>query len=101
MSEEKRSAITEQPPSAKLVYVVLEHRGARTQKQLIDETMLSPRTVRYALSDLDEAGLVTETVYLPDARQSLYELADDAPEPRQRAGGAGQPARSSTGTSDD
>lgn len=101
MSEEKPSSVAEQPPSAKLVYVVLEHRGPLTQKQLIDETMLSPRTVRYALSDLDDAGLITETIYLADARQSLYELADDAPHPRQPTGDAGQPAQSSTGTSDD
>ena len=62
------------PPSAKLVYKVLEYNGALTQKQIVEQSMLSQRTVRDALSRLREVGVVTEEVYIPDARQNLYEL---------------------------
>jgi hypothetical protein len=60
------------PPSAKLVYKVLEYEGALTQQALCAETLLPARTVRYALDRLEGAGLVTPEVYLADARQTLY-----------------------------
>ncbi|HKJ58936.1 MAG TPA: winged helix-turn-helix domain-containing protein, partial [Halobacteriales archaeon] len=50
--------LRELPPSAKLVYKVLEYDGSLTQGQLADETLLPPRTVRYATSRLEEAGVV-------------------------------------------
>jgi DNA-binding MarR family transcriptional regulator len=62
------------PPSAKLVYKVLEYHGAQTQKELVEESMLSARTVRYALGRLEERDMVSEGIYGADARQSLYEL---------------------------
>lgn len=68
--------IDELPPSAKLVFKVLEYDGPLTQKQLVDETMLAPRTVRYALERLGDADAVSETVYIEDARQTLYRLND-------------------------
>ena len=74
--------IADVPPSAKLVYKVLEYNGSLTQKQIVERSMLSQRTVRDALARLREIGVVTEEVYIPDARQNLYELtvAEDAPE---------------------
>lgn len=66
------------PPSAKLVYKVLEHDGELTQKQLSEATMLSPRTVRHALSDLEEHGLIEQRIYLSDARQKIYSLSEPA-----------------------
>ena len=65
-------ALIELPPSAKLVYTVLETEGRCTQSQLADETLLSPRTTRQALSELKSARLVEEEVYIPDARKKLY-----------------------------
>lgn len=65
------------PPSAKLVYKVLEYDGPMTQKQLVAESMLSARTVRYALDRLDERDIVEENIYFADARQSLYQLDSD------------------------
>jgi transcription initiation factor IIE alpha subunit len=62
------------PPSAKLVYKVLEYDGPLTQKGIVEESMLSARTVRYALERLDEIGVVEEDIYFADARQNLYEL---------------------------
>jgi DNA-binding MarR family transcriptional regulator len=65
------------PPSAKLVYKVLEYDGPLTQKGIAEEAMLAPRTVRYALDRLDERDLVEEDIYFADARQSLYRLDAD------------------------
>jgi predicted transcriptional regulator len=62
------------PPSAKLVFKVLEYDGPLTQKQIVEQSMLSARTVRYALERLQEIDAVSEDVYFADARQSLYEI---------------------------
>lgn len=67
-------SLADLPPSAKLVFKVLQYDGPLTQKQIVEETMLSPRTVRYAIERLDDIGMVSERVYFADARQSLYEL---------------------------
>jgi len=67
-------ALSDLPPSAKLVYKVLEYDGPLTQKQIVEESMLSARTVRYALERLQEIDLVSQDVYFADARQSIYEI---------------------------
>ena len=69
--------LADEPPSAKLVFKVLEHDAPLTQQELAEETMLPRRTVRFALSRLDEAGLVEDRVSFRDARQSVYSLTDD------------------------
>ncbi|MFD1570061.1 MarR family transcriptional regulator [Halorubrum laminariae] len=68
------------PPSAKLVFKVLEYNGPLTQKGIVQESMLSARTVRYALERLEEIGVVDEDVYFADARQNLYKLTEPAQE---------------------
>lgn len=65
--------IEELPPSAKLVYKVLEHEGALTQRALAEETRLPQRTVREAVDRLREIGAITETVYPHNAQQSIYQ----------------------------
>lgn len=70
--------IEDLPPSAKLVYKVLAYSGALTQKQIVEKSMLSQRTVRDALTRLREVEIVEEKVYIPDARQNLYELTSIA-----------------------
>jgi predicted transcriptional regulator len=81
MSETDGEGIADLPPSAKLVYKVLEYNGPLTQKGIVEESMLSARTVRYALERLDEVGVVEEDVYFADARQNLYEITEEsAPE---------------------
>ena len=62
------------PPSAKLVYKVLESSGLLTQKDIIKKTYLPPRTVRYALNRLRDENVLVERFYFKDARQSLYGL---------------------------
>ncbi|MDR5656388.1 helix-turn-helix domain-containing protein [Halodesulfurarchaeum sp. HSR-GB] len=63
------------PPSAKLVLKVLEYNSALTQKQIVNETRLSQRTVRDALSRLIDGDIVEKNLYVPDARQSLYTIS--------------------------
>lgn len=75
----KKAEITEDlvhdlPPSAKLVLKMLEYQGQLTHKQIIEETMLPPRTVRYALSLLLSEGLIKKRVSLRDGRQALYAM---------------------------
>ena len=71
--------IEDLPPSAKLVLKVLQYQGALTQKAIIEESMLSARTVRYALERLEDLGVVDEDIYFADARQNLYSVTDKLP----------------------
>jgi DNA-binding MarR family transcriptional regulator len=80
MTESEGEGISDLPPSAKLVYKVLEYDGPLTQKGIVEESMLSARTVRYALERLDEVGVIEEDVYFADARQNLYELTEQQTE---------------------
>ncbi len=72
--------IDELPPSAKLVFKVLEYNRQMTQKEIAEETRLSVRTVRYALNRLTEEGIVEQVPCLSDGRQTLYDLNDDVGE---------------------
>jgi len=68
------------PPSAKLVYTILKPDRQMTQKEIIRETYLPARTVRYALSRLKEENILIERLHFVDARQSLYGLNRAGPE---------------------
>lgn len=71
---EENTELTDLPPSAKLIYKVLEYEEAMTQKKLADETLLSPRTVRYACQRLEEIDVVEKKIYAVDARQNFYQI---------------------------
>jgi len=73
-AEDGWAAVEDLPPSAKLVAKVLEYNDTLTQSQLAEETMLPPRTVRYALSRLEDAGVVTSRFSFADARKRIYTL---------------------------
>ena len=45
-----------------------------TQKEIIRETILPSRTVRYAINRLKEEEILMERFYFIDSRQSLYEI---------------------------
>ena len=77
MDDSLRSVLESLPPSAKLVYKTLEYEGPLTQGQLADESLLPPRTVRYALTSLQDADAVEEELYIQDARKRLYSLSSD------------------------
>jgi DNA-binding MarR family transcriptional regulator len=66
--------IREMPPSAKLVAKVLDYNDTLTQSQLAEETLLPPRTVRYALSRLEDAEVVDSRFSFSDARKRIYTL---------------------------
>jgi transcription initiation factor IIE alpha subunit len=68
------------PPSAKLVFKTLEANGQMTQKEIIHETILPSRTVRYALNRLKEEEILIELFYFLDSRQRLYEIKRSANE---------------------
>ena len=73
-TEEMWDIVSDLPPSAKLIVKVLEYNRTLTQSALADKSRLSPRTVRHALTELDEAGVVDSEISLADARQQLYSL---------------------------
>jgi len=73
-TEEMWDVVSDLPPSAKLIAKVLEYNGTLTQSALADKSRLSPRTVRHALTELDEAGVADSEISLADARQQLYSL---------------------------
>ena len=64
------------PPSVKFVLKILELKGTLTQKEIIDETYLPDRTVRYALNKLKIEGIVEERLHRKDARQVLYMIKE-------------------------
>jgi len=68
-------AVADLPPSAKLVAKVLEYNDSLTQSQLAEETLLPPRTVRYALTRLEDAGVVESRFSFADARKRIYTLS--------------------------
>ena len=70
-------AVRELPPSAKLVAKVLEYNDQLTQSQLAEETLLPARTVRYALTRLEEVGVVDSRFSFADARKRVYTLQID------------------------
>ncbi|WP_255196842.1 MarR family transcriptional regulator [Halorarius litoreus] len=67
-------AVRDLPPSAKLVAKALEYNERLTQSQLAEETLLPPRTVRYALTRLEEHDAVASRFSFTDARKRVYTL---------------------------
>ncbi|RQD80454.1 MAG: winged helix-turn-helix transcriptional regulator [Methanocalculus sp. MSAO_Arc2] len=65
------------PPSSKKVLTLLEQGGSMTHKDIVKESSLAPRTVRYALKRLKEQGLILEKFNFRDARQIIYECRVD------------------------
>jgi len=57
-----------------LVAKVLEYNERLTQSQLAEETMLPARTVRYALTRLEEVSAVESRFSFTDARKRVYTL---------------------------
>ena len=72
MDDSARELIAPLPPSAKLVYYVLDEEGRFDQTGLAEESRLSTRTVRFAVEKLTEVGLVEEGLCPRDARRSVY-----------------------------
>lgn len=69
-----RENLEDLPPSAKLILKTLQYEGSLTQQEIIEETDLTARTVRYATNQLEEEGVVTSRVNFSDARQNVYSV---------------------------
>ncbi|ELY63750.1 rhodanese-like domain-containing protein [Natronobacterium gregoryi] len=69
--------LEELPPSSKFIYKTLSDVGPMTLKALTEETMLSSRTVRYGLDQLEDGGFVDSSPALHDGRQTCYKLDED------------------------
>lgn len=67
------------------MYGVLTETGPLTQKDLLRQTGMPERTVRYALGRLKEAGMVGARCSLIDCRQCFFYVSDQC---------AGNPTRS-------
>ncbi|WP_136588536.1 winged helix-turn-helix domain-containing protein [Salinigranum halophilum] len=68
------AAVRDLPPSAKLVAKVLDYEDTLSQSQIAEETLLPARTVRYALTRLEDEGVVESRFSFSDARKRLYRL---------------------------
>ena len=77
--------LNEFPPSTEQVAEILQSEGSLTQKELVERTDLASRTVRSAIADLREAGMVREELYLPDLRQRRYVLQDPGEREKSRS----------------
>ncbi|PSQ02248.1 ArsR family transcriptional regulator [Halobacteriales archaeon QS_4_69_31] len=73
-TEDGWDAVRDLPPSAKLVAKTLEYNDALTQSELAEETLLPPRTVRYALNRLEDVDVVDSRFSFADARKRIYSL---------------------------
>lgn len=71
---EAHQQLLDLPPSAKLVFTVLDEEGPLTQQQIAEKTRLSSRTARYALTQLEEISAIEEQISFADARQKIYQL---------------------------
>ena len=70
--EQRFERLVDLPPSAKLVYKVLEAEAPLTQRQIRERALLPARTTRDALTKLKDEEIVEERMYVPDARKRLY-----------------------------
>lgn len=66
--------MSDMPPSVKLIVKTLQHEGPLTQKELGQSTLLPSRTVRYALSRLEEGNAVVSKPHMTDGRKKVYSL---------------------------
>lgn len=69
-----RERLKELPPSAKLVAKVLEIDSPLTHAELVEESLLPDRTVRYALDRLEGEGLVNSRTNYRDTRKQIYAI---------------------------
>ncbi len=74
MSKQQGRDLEALPPSAKFVYKVLEYEAPLTQKEIIEETQLTQRTVYNALQNLEKVDVIDSHPLRTDLRQDVYYL---------------------------
>jgi DNA-binding Lrp family transcriptional regulator len=60
------------PASARTVYAKLQETGPLTHRDLVERTGMPPRTVRYAVGRLRQAGVIDARCNLMDCRQCFF-----------------------------
>ena len=60
------------PPSAKLLLRVLRENKVSRFEELMEETLLSKRTLLYAIRALKELDLIETQICMSDARRRFY-----------------------------
>jgi DNA-binding MarR family transcriptional regulator len=75
VAAQRRENLQDLPPSCKLVFYALRQAGEPLNvQQLAEETLLSRRTIRYALRRLSNHDIVGTRPSLRDARTTKYLL---------------------------
>lgn len=74
---EIRQRVRDLPPSATFVAIILEANGPLSTDSLSNRSLLSVRTVRYALDRLDDEGLIETRTRDTDGRTRVYRLVDE------------------------
>ena len=69
---ERFDRLVAEPPSAKLVYKVLELDAPMTHGEIADAAVLPTRTTSYALSRLQEAAIIEAVPCPSDPRKNNY-----------------------------
>lgn len=60
------------PPSSRALLTLFNEGIGLTYKELVAQSGLPPRTVRYALKKLKDNGMIAEKFNFQDARQIIY-----------------------------
>jgi len=67
--------IADEPPSVKLVYLILEdEKGTMSQQEVADRVEMDVRQTRAALATLNQYEVVEERPNLRDLREKHYEI---------------------------
>lgn len=75
MASDQKTAITDLPPSSKLVYYVLKNEGDLTRKQITAESRLSNQTTRCGLKRLESLNVIRkEEPSVSGKSQNIYTL---------------------------
>ena len=61
------------PKSSKVVLSILS-KGHNTPQQILKESSLPPRTLRFAIKKLKSLGVIEERYFLSDSRKKFYRI---------------------------
>lgn len=67
-----RTCVASKTPSAKLIYLILQHEGRLTKSELLEKSMLSRSAVHTGIDQLISCGVIEKRTSLQDARERVY-----------------------------
>lgn len=76
MSVTATDQLLEKPPSAKLVFWILYEQGPLNQSEISERSLLCSRTIRYAISRLEEDDFINKRVSTEDPRKRIYDISE-------------------------